>query len=80
MACFADMRQLHDLMQLLVTAGNLPLSEPDEAERDTLLRLLCPKNLTPEHAKTLASGEVKAKVYRFLRSLASLVTSPRNEN
>ena len=70
METFRHLRQLHDLLQMLIAAGALPL--PLEVERQRLrhLQQLCPDPMTPALARTLATGPLPQAVREFLTSLA----------
>lgn len=73
---FRHLRKLHDLIQLLETAHILPLPPDVEARRMALVSDLCPPDMTPTLAETLATGSLPGRVKEFLKSLAQF--APEN--
>lgn len=67
---FRHMRAINGLIGLLDTAGQLPLEDDEEAEREAMLAALCDPDLTPETAEALATGPLPGQAQAFLRSLA----------
>ena len=71
--CFADVRQIHTLLELLTAAEKLPLPDDLRAERAALEAELTPPDLDAPTAARLAEGPLSAQVHVFLRSLAPLI-------
>jgi len=67
---FRHMRWIHAQIDLLQTAGALPLDDAEDAVRQDLLATLADPEMTPETAAQVATGEIRRETPRFLRSLA----------
>lgn len=67
---FRHMRILHELIGLLDTARTLPLDSDEEDQLYDLVERLCPDEMTPETARTLADGPLPGETRAFLRGLA----------
>lgn len=68
---FARLRRLHRLLELLVTAARLPLSDEDETTRRALVDEIAPPEWTRAAlAACLASG-IEARARAFLAGLAT---------
>lgn len=76
MDTFRHLRRLHDLIELLTLAAGLPLAPDDRHKRQSLLAALCPPDMTPARAATLATGPLPGEVRAFLKSLAGLTPKP----
>ncbi|MCC6919175.1 MAG: hypothetical protein IT548_08220 [Alphaproteobacteria bacterium] len=74
MAAFSRMKQIHELIALLMTAAErLPLTPADESERGALLARLAPwDDWTPETLARFALDEVQRDVRVFLRRLGPM--------
>ncbi len=67
---FRHLRLIHQLVGLLDTARQLPLDEDEEERHLELMEALCPDEMTPEAAESIAGGALPREVQGFLRSLA----------
>ena len=72
-AAFAAMRQVHDGIELLETAGSLDLPASLEAERGALLRSFLPAAWTEESLAAFATSGAPARLRRFLPRLRDWV-------
>ncbi|UYV39380.1 hypothetical protein N4R57_10475 [Rhodobacteraceae bacterium D3-12] len=72
MDTFRHLRRLHDLIELLTLAAGLPLTQEAKIKRLSLIAALCPQDMTPTVAATLATGPLPGDVRAFLKSLAAL--------
>jgi hypothetical protein len=66
---FRHLRRIHGLLNLLVVAGRLPLGPDHERERRSLVAALCPQDMTPGLAATLATGPIPGRARAFFRDL-----------
>lgn len=73
---FADLRRLHELLGLLITAGRLPLDAGEDRARQDLVAALCPDDMTPAAAHALVTGPLPGAVHDFLRGLRHRVGAP----
>ncbi|PIE06501.1 MAG: hypothetical protein CSA74_12180 [Rhodobacterales bacterium] len=72
-AAFAAMRQVHDAIELLDTAGGLDLPAPLEAERQSLLRACLPAEWTLTGLLAFADSGPPARLRAFLPRLREWV-------
>lgn len=70
---FAQMRQVHELMLLLISAKVLPLPEAQQAELKALQVQLSPESWTPETLAAFERSDLPKTVRAFLRSLKAFV-------
>jgi len=73
MAAFAAMRQVHDGIELLETAGFLDLPATLEAERQALLRAYLPAEWTAESLAAFATSGAPVRLKAFLPRLRDWV-------
>jgi len=66
---FRHLRRVHELLELLVAAGTLPLTAREKARRRSLRDALCPDDMTVARAAALANGPVPGRVEGFLQDL-----------
>lgn len=77
MDALSRLRQVHELIQLLVTAAGLALPAAEEAQRHSLLaRLAPPSGWTRATLAGLPLGAERAAVRAFLRSLRHAAPAP----
>ncbi|MCB1356494.1 MAG: hypothetical protein KDK53_08370 [Maritimibacter sp.] len=73
MAAFAAMRQVHDGIELLATAGTLDLPGALEAERQALLRAFTPAEWTLDTLLAFATSGAPVRLKAFLPRLRDWV-------
>jgi hypothetical protein len=66
---FSHLRRIHELLNLLLAAGRLPLEPDHEHERRLLVAALCPQEMTSGLAATLATGPIPGRARAFFRDL-----------
>ncbi len=72
-AAFAAMRQIHEAIELLNTAGGLDLPAPLEAERLGLLAAHLPPGWTGESLRAFTGSDAPARLRAFLPRLREWV-------
>ncbi|MCV2882284.1 hypothetical protein [Actibacterium sp. XHP0104] len=71
---FRVMRQVHDLIAMLMAAGNLPLEDDQQEELEDLLEELVPEDgWTTDTLAALEAGPLPARAQAFFRGLRDLV-------
>lgn len=76
-AAFLAMRQVHELLQLLQTAGNLPLTPPEAENRNMLLVELEPDDgWTMKSLSAFTRSDLSNQVKTYLKSLSAHVNAP----
>jgi hypothetical protein len=70
---FRQMRLVHELVELLTSAGALPLPLAVQAEREVLLARLLPESWTLDSLQAFETGSLPGEVRAFLQGLRAHV-------